>query len=184
MQEQWKPVPGYKGWYEVSSLGRVRRIKPNRGATVGRVLRPNLDKHGYKYVVLSKRGIHKKNYIHIMICETFHGTRPQGNWVNHKDGNPLNNRMDNLEWTTPSENNLHKCRVLKKCVGADHPWYGICGPKHPRSKKFIMTSPTGQEIAITGICEFCRQNGLQSANIYKVMAGQINHHRGWRCRRS
>lgn len=106
MTEVWKPVVSHPSHYEVSSLGRVRRIKPGRGATAGRILAP-CPQNGYVAVTLYENDRRIKKGIHILVAEAFHGRRPAGKIVNHQDGNKANNRQDNLEWTTQGENAAH-----------------------------------------------------------------------------
>ena len=106
MDEEWKPVVGYEAHYEVSSLGCVRRIKPGRGATAGRILRPSMQGE-YLAVSLYKNDCKKKIGVHILVAEAFHGGRPIGLLPNHKDTNKLNNAADNLEWVSRIENARH-----------------------------------------------------------------------------
>lgn len=96
--EQWRPVKGYEEFYEVSNLGRVRsHIK-------GKILSPQDNGKGY-FKVWFKGGVRK--YIHRLVAEAFCERRSGAFEVNHKDGNQRNNRADNLEWVTSSENTKH-----------------------------------------------------------------------------
>lgn len=100
--ETWLPV-GDHPMYEVSDHGNVRSLYTSwRGR---RVLRPATRKHGYKMVVLhNPDGPHKGRYIHRLVAESFL-PNPQGlPVVHHKDANPGNNHVSNLEWTTQKEN--------------------------------------------------------------------------------
>jgi NUMOD4 motif/HNH endonuclease len=183
-EEVWLPVLGFEGCYEVSNWGRVKRIKKGLGAVVGRIMTSSLGTDGYLYVTLTEFGKSKLKGLHAIVCTAFHGPPPSPRHeVNHKDGNPFHNEEGNLEWFTRAENNLHKCRVLKKCVGPSHPYYGMVGEKSKSSKEFILTSPEGVEYRIKGLAHFCKQKGLTNANFYKVMNGTISHHKGWKCRR-
>ena len=95
--EIWKTFP-YNSLYEVSNLGRVRRGK--------RILGGGMMTSGYRHVTICD-GIKKKIIgIHRLVAMTFHG-EPEGRDTNHKDGDKLNNRADNLEWLTRSENLRH-----------------------------------------------------------------------------
>ena len=97
-EEIWKtiPVPGFV-YYEVSNLGRVRSYR--RGAD--RMLKPGLTSVGYYSVALG-RGNTK--LVHRLVAEAFIGPCPVGQEVRHKDGSRTNNRADNLEYGTRSEN--------------------------------------------------------------------------------
>ena len=116
--EQWKPVRGYEGIYEVSSHGRVRSV----GRTItcsdgqvrhlkGKVLRTTLSKRGgYPEVSLYAQGKRERRYVHSLVAEAFFGTRPKGMEVCHNDGDPTNNHLDNLRYGTRSDNMLDRVR--------------------------------------------------------------------------
>ena len=113
--ENWKPVVGYEGLYEVSDQGRVRsvdRITRDGRRWKGRVLSTNKVSTGYLRAVLSVDGKYNHVYVHRLVADAF-VPNPQGKLeVNHKDGNKKNNVASNLEWVTHSENGLHAFRVL------------------------------------------------------------------------
>lgn len=105
--EAWLPVVGYEGCYEVSDLGRVRSLdrKTRRGVRPGRVLRPaQTGIGGHLGVNLSLRGEQITKRIHRLVIEAFVGPRPEGLQCCHNDGNPRNNRVENLRWDTQSSN--------------------------------------------------------------------------------
>ena len=95
-----KQIPGYPD-YSVTKDGRVWS-KPRR-CTKGGWLKPGKDKFGYLHVVLCNGKTHVKR-IHRIVLETFVGPRPLGMECRHLDGNPINNRLENLKWGTRSEN--------------------------------------------------------------------------------
>lgn len=111
-REEWRPVPGYEGYYEVSSLGRVRSLDrevshPTVGIVrrKGKVLAQNpLNEDGYLGIGLNRDGIKKKRAVHLLVLEAFTGPRPKGEQACHNDGNNTNNRVENLRWDTPKEN--------------------------------------------------------------------------------
>ena len=115
--EQWKPVSGYEGIYEVSSHGRVRsvdrEITDSRGQArriKGKVRRTPLDKYGYPTVDLWKQGKGQTRTVHSLVTEAFIGPRPEGMEVCHSDGDGTNNRLENLRYGTHSENMLDRVR--------------------------------------------------------------------------
>lgn len=115
MNEQWKPVAGYEGFYEVSDLGHVRSVDrqvQSYGGRVylrrGRPLAQNPDKDGYLKVHLSKNGVKRHHSVHTLVLTAFVGPRPDGQEVRHLDGCPQNNALVNLAWGTMSENR-HDC---------------------------------------------------------------------------
>ena len=103
---EWRAVPGYEGFYEVSDGGSVRgltRQVANRTVR-GRNLKPIINRGGYARVAL--QGIGKPVYrsIHALVLEAFVGPRPEGAVTRHLDGDRLNNCVENLAWGTATEN--------------------------------------------------------------------------------
>lgn len=108
----WKDVVGYEGIYVVSDTGVVKRIaKSNNQYKEGHILKNNMIK-GYANVQLHKNGKVKLMRVHRLVCMAFLENPENKPYVNHKDGNKANNNLSNLEWCTPSENEIHKHRVL------------------------------------------------------------------------
>lgn len=105
--ECWMPIPGYKEIYLVSDLGRVMRIKNSNNTRPGKILSPGLNTQGYEFVGLSRSGKVKLRTVHSLVMEAFVGPRPPDYHINHRDGNPLNNRLVNLEYVTAAENIMH-----------------------------------------------------------------------------
>lgn len=102
--EIWKPIPNYEE-YEVSTFGRVKRLAYDKPVCGGgfqhcneRILSPQPRKNGYQAVVLSKKGIVKSFLIHRLVALTFIPNPSNLPQINHKDENPSNNCVDNLEW--------------------------------------------------------------------------------------
>lgn len=129
MQEQWKPIQGYEGIYEVSSLGEVRRLPSvvHRGGGFlaqkkGRIIKPwKSGQVGYLAVALSHENNQQKVTIHRLVCEAFNGPAPSPNHVvAHGDGNHLNNRADNLRWATQTDNNRDKISHGTSLKGAEN----------------------------------------------------------------
>lgn len=98
--EVWRDVSGYEGYYQVSNLGRVKRVG-------GKVLKPVHNGNGYVKVQLCKDAVVKKFFVHRLVAIAFVSNPRNVNCVNHLDENPLNNRADNLEWVTKAENNRY-----------------------------------------------------------------------------
>jgi hypothetical protein len=102
MTEEWRPVPGHEA-YEISNLGRVRTV---------RYLRKRPDRAGYLRIAISKNGkCVRQASIQRLVAETFIENTDGKPEVNHIDGDKSNNRVDNLEWVTPSENRLHAFEI-------------------------------------------------------------------------
>lgn len=118
MQEQWRPALGFEGLYEVSDEGRVRsldRVVPNgnhskflRGKVLAQAVNPA--RGGYRSVTLYIDGRGHNRNPHRLVLEAFVGPRPIGMQACHRDGDPTNNRLDNLRWDSVSENNRDQVR--------------------------------------------------------------------------
>jgi hypothetical protein len=102
---EWREVVGYEGVYEVSDEGDVRRIGAACGATIGKILRPSVNQHGYLFLRLSKDGVSKNHSVHGIVARAFLG--PRSLTVNHKDGNKQNPALSNLEYISLSANLKH-----------------------------------------------------------------------------
>lgn len=115
IDQEWKPVGGYEGHYEVSNLGFIRSLdrvvqRPGRGDTVakaGQLLKVNVTPKGYLRVQLVRDGAHQNFLVHRLVAQMFIPNPELKPEVNHKDGDKTNNRVANLEWVTSSENLLH-----------------------------------------------------------------------------
>lgn len=101
---EWRSFPGLPA-YEVSEYGHVRRIAPQRGAQVGKVLRPlTCRATGYLRYRLSQNGRVTTHLVHRAVAEAFFGPPPPGACAAHWDGNKTNNHISNLRWATSAEN--------------------------------------------------------------------------------
>ncbi len=102
MEEHWKPVLGYEGLYEESDLGRVKSLNFHRGKRE-KILKAKTN-NKYHQVHLSKNG--KTKYLSLSRCvwEAFNGPIPEGMEINHIDENTANNRLDNLNLLSHSQN--------------------------------------------------------------------------------
>ena len=119
--EQWRPVVGYEGLYEVSDHGRVRSldrlvvcVTGVQRVIPGRLMRfkPPIKKYNpYYQVGLTRDGKQKYYAIHVLVLSAFVGPRPSNlMWGRHLDGSPLNNHASNLAWGTAKENSADSIR--------------------------------------------------------------------------
>lgn len=97
--EKWRSIKEYNGTYEVSSLGRVRRVHKDPRVEKYKYLSPDYVK-GYARVVLFNKGIGKRFLVHRLVANAFIPNPYKLPQVNHKDENHCNNVVDNLEWCT------------------------------------------------------------------------------------
>lgn len=103
--EIWKDIEGYPG-YEISNLGRVMSYK---GKTP-RIMKGQFSNSGYQRLLLNKGRkppIRKHHSIHRLVAQAFISNPESKPEVNHKNGVKANNKVENLEWCTSSENRLH-----------------------------------------------------------------------------
>lgn len=110
-EERWKPVVDYEGFYEVSDRGRVRNVGCGYRYRWGHILSPRNAK-GYQRVYLSKGGKSYNRYVHCLVGAAFMGPCPKGLETNHINGNKEDNRLENLERVTHSQNTQHSFRAL------------------------------------------------------------------------
>ena len=104
LPEEWKPIPGYEGKYEISNWGRVKSYKLDSN---GKILAPARYRNGYYFVSLSKDGKRKNCTIHRIVATAFIPNPDNLPEVNHKDENKRNNYLGNLEWCDHSYNNSY-----------------------------------------------------------------------------
>ena len=114
-QEIWENVKGYEGLYLVSSFGRVLSAPRNGTKQCWHLLSPHYV-GGYIQYVLSKNDKKVEKKAHRLVAEAFLPNLENKREVNHIDGDKYNNSLENLEWTTSSENQLHAFYVLGKGI--------------------------------------------------------------------
>lgn len=113
-EEIWKPVKGYEDFYEVSNFGEVRsydRMVSNGNGFYlkkGRLMKNSPTSTGYyKIRLTNKQGVGKEYKVHRLVAFAFIPNPENKPFINHIDGNPINNHVSNLEWCTQSENMYH-----------------------------------------------------------------------------
>lgn len=115
-KEIWKDIPDYIGVYQVSNLGRIRSLDRyiERGKSgffkEGQIQKLQNNGNGYLYKQLKYKGKHRNFYIHRLVLMVFVGERPDGMVICHKDGDITNNKLSNLRYDTPLENNIDQFR--------------------------------------------------------------------------
>jgi len=133
MEEEWRELKGNRETYLISNLGNVK-TKERIGARGYRVCSHEFAKShnssGYLRVTLTIDGKHKSYLIHRLVAKLFIPNPENKEYVNHKDGNKENNRADNLEWVTRSENERHAWRIGLKSAETS----GTKGERHGMHK--------------------------------------------------
>lgn len=165
--EEWRPVVGLEGWYDVSDLGRIRRSRPGKGTVVGTIIKPTTSTSDRLQVSLTKDGKHKTYPVHRLVAAAFIGPCPSDKEINHIDYNHKNNAVENLEYVTRRENMAHSYQH-------GHALTAVRGSASPNTK---LTE--ADVIAI-------RQSPLKRADVatlYGIAAVTVKHirtRRSWR----
>lgn len=162
--ERWKPIAGYEGIYEISSLGRVKSLPKNftRNSRIvnfsERLLTPS-NSRGYRTIVLTKNGIHKTYAIHRLVALAFIPNPNKYPQVNHKDEDKSNNNVENLEWCTSLYNQNYGTCQLRKSKSK-----GVPVIQYSKDGFFINEYPSLKVAAAT--------NGFQSSPIQNCCCGR------------
>lgn len=163
--EIWIPILSTNGKYSISSIGNIRNNK------TGYQLKIGIGKQGYKQVVVRPNGIHNKCKllkVHREIAIAFIPNPDNFPVINHKDGNKLNNSLDNLEWCTVTHNNKH-AREMGLVVYNPHK-----GHEHSQSKlskedrEFILKNYSRYDVNCTGRA-LAKKFGVDKMQIYRII---------------
>ena len=98
--EIWRDIEGHEGNYQISNYGRVKSFKGKKP----RILSTCKDSKGYPKATFTEDGKPKTYLIHVLVARAFIPNPDNLPVVHHKDGNPKNNRVDNLMWVTYKQN--------------------------------------------------------------------------------
>lgn len=122
--EIWKDIDGYEGLYQVSNLGRIKSFVKwdvyNKYHYEERILKPFKNNKGYLEISLVKDKTRSNKFIHRLVANAFIPKIQGKNIVNHKDFNPLNNNVENLEWVTQKENTIYSVENMKHRKSITH----------------------------------------------------------------
>lgn len=177
MVEVWKDIIveykgiiyDFNGLYQISNYGRVKSLNYNKTGKE-KILKPYKQKSGHLSIILYKNGKKVSTYVHRLVATCFIDNPHNYPVVNHKDENPSNNCVDNLEWTTEQYNTQYShYKYGGNC--SNHP----TGSEAHRARK-VMCIETGQVFGTikeaqeyigqkSGICECCKGK-LETAGGY------------------
>lgn len=173
--EQWKDIDGFEGMYQVSDLGRVRSlertVKMVRNGRQydmhhkGKLLSASVTKDGYATVQIFKDSKPHTYKVHRLVAKTFLSNKGNLPEVNHKDGDKENNRADNLEWCTRSNNMRHAYRngLIDK---------GNMSFNRKRVKR-------SDGMVFDSMTEAAKASGACLSNVSKCCKGELKHTAGY-----
>lgn len=191
MREEWRDVVGYEGYYMVSNMGRVKSVERMRWSGINgggyvtvqeRILKLCDKGQGYLSVNLYKDGKRKQYSVHRLVGQAFIPNPNNLPIINHKDENPKNNNVDNLEWCTQKYNinyGTHNKRMAEKLRGRKH------SEEHnrkvaerltnnPKTSKavFSVDKVTGEIKEFPSAHEAERQTGIAQSDICRCLKGR------------
>jgi hypothetical protein len=158
----WKHIREYEK-YQISSQGDVVNSK-------GRILKQHPDRYGYNTIMLCKNGIGKRFLVHRLVAIHFIPNPLNKPTVNHLNGNTTDSRVENLEWATISENNLHAYRT-----GLSKPKKMI-GEKNGRAK---LTQKDADKIRLMCSKGIKQKDIANHFNISISVVNNIKNNRAW-----
>ena len=171
------PIPGYEGFYEASNLGNVRSV--DRTDDFGRfykgkIRKPSTDHKGYKQIVLFKNGKGTNYKIYRLVWMAFNGEIPAGLQVNHIDEDKSNNRLNNLNLMTQTQNiNWGNGNYRRSASQINHP---------SKSKQVIAFDTDGNLAFEFPSTMEAERNGFCSSKITACCRGRRPHHKGYKWR--
>lgn len=185
MEEVWAPVRGWENIYEVSSKGRLRSVARHRkvGKRIctfsGRILSGSNNGSGYFKFTFKDGDRVERRYIHRIVAETFIGPPPgDGYMVNHKDFNPQNNCVENLEWVTPYENvryslDRDRFRRTEKWISSLKKSLDL-----KMGKSIVGENSSGGKVFYAALND-CKKDGFQPSCVSNCCNHKRNSHKGY-----
>jgi len=170
-KEQWKDIQGYNGLYQVSSIGRVKRVerevmqfnhqlqKEIPIKYPKKYLKFDLSK-GYNRVTLSKENNQKRFLVHRLVAEYFLPNPEDKPHIHHINHHREDNRVENLMWVTPRENEFHKHKA--------------------NNMPFKAVDPEGNETVWYVQMNCARTLGLNKNGIFRCLHGEVESYRGYK----
>ena len=169
--ENWRPIKGYEGFYDISSFGRVksieRKVSNGHGLVLlhERFLKPNILAKGYFQVTLYNGKTRKSFQVHRLVAEAFIPNENNYPQINHKNGNKQDNCVENLEWCDNSMNQLHAWQM-----GLQKPHF--CGGGVPKKKVALLDDKGNVEREFESILSASKFMGCSSpSNLSHLLNG-------------
>ena len=124
MKEEWKDIEGFEGYYQVSNMGNVKSLNYNKTGKE-KIMKTWDSGQGYQKVQLCKDGKSKTYTVHRLVATAFLENPDNLPVINHKDENPKNNNVDNLEWCSVLYNNTYNGKIERIAEKNKKPIYSI-----------------------------------------------------------
>lgn len=163
--EEWKDIPGYKGLYQVSNTGRVR----SHYSGTWKIMEQSTRKGGYKKLFLRKNKERKSFFIHRLVATAFIPNPDNLPFVNHKDENPSNNKVENLEWCTHLYNMTYgTCQERARATHLE------------RTPSILMYDKEGiLKATFNSVVEAEKETGIPHSNIIACCKGRLKTAKGY-----
>lgn len=183
MEEVWKDVKGFEGFYQVSNLGRVKSLKRTIIRKDGtpffvreRVLKTTNDRNGYPCVTLIVLKNKVLNPVHRLVAETFIPNPQNKPCIDHIDCVRANAQVENLRWVTHSENNLNPITIYRRQQSNCPIGKGL------NAKPIIGTSIVDGSIICFPRMKDAEQSGFYPSCIRKNIRGERPRYKGYICK--
>jgi len=163
--ENWKDVISYESLYQVSDMGRVRSF----GGTRPGLLKGDIGYNGYQRVTLWQNGKPEKFSVHKLVMIMFVGVAPDGYEINHKNGKRADNRLENLEYVTHSQNLKYSYDVL-----------GIPRMRGTKNGHAVLTDEKVRQIRILARTGYTHAKIAEIFGICRTAVTLINQKKRWK----
>lgn len=187
MKEQWKDIKGYEGFYQISNFGKVRSLKRYRRngksgyIQFGKILKVQSNKQGYQSVTLYKEGRPKRISLHRLVAQAFISNPLKLPQINHRDENPSNNQVDNLEWCTAKYNNNYGNHNLNLSNTLKHTNKQIAIVNGKKASKPVLQFTLSGELVkkYPSQVEAARSNEIRQDGISDCCRGKTKKYKGF-----
>jgi len=172
-KEIWKDIKGYEGFYQVSNLGNIKSLKSFLFTKSGikkqrreRLMNQTIKYNGYKTIMFSINNNHKRFHVHRIVAQTFILNIENKPQVNHKNGIKADNRVENLEWVTASENSIHAIKNNLIKTGEDSSYSKLTKNQVLIIRRLFKINPNFNKTYVA------KKLGVRDTTIHKIINNQ------------